>query len=674
MGAHIALTRSLCWLSIAAMSLGCDSSNSSTSSRNLGCTPGEQRACACPGGIQGVQICNADGTMLGECSSCPGAISSGGKGAAGANGSNGANGGEAGAKSSGGASPVATTNLGGEIGRGGAADSGGVSTVGSGPAVGAAGTISTNNAQGGSVGGNGSPAGGAPSTTVSNAGAGHPASGGSTSTMVTASGAPSTAGAPQVGGTSSAAGGIANAGRTSVQGGSATGGNNNLLSCGDGIVNFSEGCDVVPRNNDFADGCTPDCAAEPICPPAGGACSSTCGDGFVTGGEACDDGNAVPGDGCSATCTVEEGFDCILAPPPEKISLPMVVRDFNAGGDFEKGNAFATGLNYPTQGLLKPLLDANGQRPVLASTTGTYNGTTGKASGIASAESFSQWYNDGAPASVNVYHASSATTLMLFSASGGYSNRFGNNGDGSTNATYNQTTEEYCGSVGKEDHDAAGIALPCTSCIFDEDPSTPQCDPPLTTPCQTDPGFVGCIARNGLWMGQFLQRAFDGNPLFFPADSLAPPNPAAQGQISGNFDPGWPADPTGKTHNFSFTTEVRFWFKYDAGQSYKLTFVGDDDAWVFVNKRLALDIGGIHTAVQGTLSITSGSGAATSAVINTMPTDNLVTKTSTPDLALVDGGIYEVAVFQAERQTKASSYQLTISNGFSRTPSICAPK
>ncbi|MFP2912874.1 Ig-like domain-containing protein, partial [Pyxidicoccus sp. 3LFB2] len=34
-------------------------------------------------------------------------------------------------------------------------------------------------------------------------------------------------------------------------------------------------------------------------------CAVTCGDGVQAGSEACDDGNTTPGDGCSATCTVE---------------------------------------------------------------------------------------------------------------------------------------------------------------------------------------------------------------------------------------------------------------------------------------------------------------------------------------------------------------------------------
>jgi cysteine-rich repeat protein len=37
---------------------------------------------------------------------------------------------------------------------------------------------------------------------------------------------------------------------------------------------------------------------------------ATCGDGTRSRGEACDDGNVIGGDGCSATCVVESGFVC----------------------------------------------------------------------------------------------------------------------------------------------------------------------------------------------------------------------------------------------------------------------------------------------------------------------------------------------------------------------------
>ena len=56
-------------------------------------------------------------------------------------------------------------------------------------------------------------------------------------------------------------------------------------------------------------------------------------------------------------------------------------------------------------------------------------------------------------------------------------------------------------------------------------------------------------------------------------------------------------------HNFSFTSEVRYWFKFDATKSYTLDFTGDDDVWVFVNKKLAVDLGGIHTPQQGVVTL-----------------------------------------------------------------------
>lgn len=39
-----------------------------------------------------------------------------------------------------------------------------------------------------------------------------------------------------------------------------------------------------------------------------------CGNGLITGSEACDDGNTTSGDGCSSTCTIESGANCNGAP------------------------------------------------------------------------------------------------------------------------------------------------------------------------------------------------------------------------------------------------------------------------------------------------------------------------------------------------------------------------
>ena len=39
-----------------------------------------------------------------------------------------------------------------------------------------------------------------------------------------------------------------------------------------------------------------------------------CGNGLIRGEEECDDGNVVDGDGCSSSCTVEDGFTCVGEP------------------------------------------------------------------------------------------------------------------------------------------------------------------------------------------------------------------------------------------------------------------------------------------------------------------------------------------------------------------------
>jgi cysteine-rich repeat protein len=77
--------------------------------------------------------------------------------------------------------------------------------------------------------------------------------------------------------------------------------------CGNGVVEAGEQCD---DGNTITEACAYGQASCMVC---GAACqrvagaTSFCGDGVVDAahGEACDDGNQVSGDGCSATCQVE---------------------------------------------------------------------------------------------------------------------------------------------------------------------------------------------------------------------------------------------------------------------------------------------------------------------------------------------------------------------------------
>ena len=65
--------------------------------------------------------------------------------------------------------------------------------------------------------------------------------------------------------------------------------------CGNGVVEGGEECD--DGNLVDGDGCDASCSLD-------GVTSDGCGNGIVEGSEECDDGNATPGDGCEPECTL----------------------------------------------------------------------------------------------------------------------------------------------------------------------------------------------------------------------------------------------------------------------------------------------------------------------------------------------------------------------------------
>ncbi len=71
----------------------------------------------------------------------------------------------------------------------------------------------------------------------------------------------------------------------------------NPLFCGNAVLNTGEECDIGVQNSDLPDSsCRTDCSL------------SRCGDGIQdpVRGESCDDGNLLPGDGCSVSCSLEQ--------------------------------------------------------------------------------------------------------------------------------------------------------------------------------------------------------------------------------------------------------------------------------------------------------------------------------------------------------------------------------
>lgn len=128
-----------------------------------------------------------------------------------------------------------------------------------------------------------------------------------------------------------------------------------------------------------------------------------------------------------------------------------------------------------------------------------------------------------------------------------------------------------------------------------------------------------------------LQASDPAKQSFFPLDSFG-------GEKCWNDK-----QPTIGNHNFYFTYELRTLFSYtprskraDPTQDLTFKFKGDDDVWVFINGKLAVDIGGVHSQLTGEVNLDEQATA----------------------LGLEPYGVYELVLFFAERHTTQSNFRI----------------
>ena len=466
-------------------------------------------------------------------------------------------------------------------------------------------------------------------------------------------------------------------------------------NCGSGVLTTNKACD--DGNTTSGDGCSSDCKTVEtgyICRVPGKPCSTRCGDGIMKGFETCDDGNTANDDGCSATCKIEPGFDCTGSPSTCKATVC-------GNGKKEAGETCDDGNTLPYDGCA-----SNCQSEPKCGTDTSAVGACKSTCGDGILWRGIEDCDDG-----NVADGDGCSHDCKIEAGWTCKSFFDDPPPKLTIPIISRDFESYSSGPPVSGHPDFG-----TYCCDDslqkgkgvlratlDTNHKPVWAGPDPVPDPKQIGFTGktyfdqwyrdvsgvnmtyyqnlTLLQNATSKTTYAMNSDTDAPFydlcgFFPLDDLSKPlvdqntgkpvtytDSAYAGRTCHAYQ-GLGFGNSWANHNFSFTTELRYWFQYQGTE--QLKFTGDDDVWVFINGTMAVEMPGIHNRAVGTVILDASKGTAQ------VGYGDPPSSYTTVDLKMTIGSVYEVVVLQAERWCCGSNYMLTLAN-FIGGKSQCAP-